>query len=75
MIVDPKLKHICQKIAGVCFRKGMPLFTIVRIFWDEYDRLFGWALLTPEQRDALIADVTTPRSILPPTSEAQENPI
>jgi hypothetical protein len=74
MSVDPKLKNICQKIAGACFRHGIPLFTIIKIMWNEYDRLFGWELLTPEARDALIADVSTPRSILPPATEVRETP-
>jgi hypothetical protein len=59
--VDPKLRNICVKIAGVAYRRGMPLYEIVRIMWDEYDRMFGWDLLTPEAKEALIKDLTTPR--------------
>ena len=56
-----KLYNLLRKIAGVAYRKGMPLHLIVRCLWNEYDRLFGWDMLTPEQKDALIAELTAPR--------------
>jgi hypothetical protein len=55
-----KLYNICRKIAGVAFRRGLPLHDIIRVMWVEYDRMLGWDLLTPEAREALIADMTRP---------------
>ena len=60
-----KLLNISRDIAKTAFKNGVPLFDIIKVMWIEYDRCFGWALLTPEQRDALIASVTNQPFVAP----------
>jgi hypothetical protein len=65
-VIGSKMVNICKKIAQTAFNHGVPLSTIVTVMWREYDYMFGWALLTPEQRDAMIEDLTRPREGHPP---------
>jgi hypothetical protein len=63
-----KLHNIMRKLAGVAFRRGLPLSDIVTVLWNEFDRLYGYelSLLTPEQQEAL---VSAPIPVLPVAPE------
>jgi hypothetical protein len=68
---DP-IRNVCNKLAGAAFRRGIPLHVIIRMLWDEYDRLFGWEIMTQEDKDGLIRAFSVRYPVPPAKPEGQQ---
>lgn len=62
-----KLENVCRALAGTVYRAGMPLSRVIKVMWTEYDRLYGWDLLTDEEKASLVEQSKEKASSLTPS--------